>query len=309
MNLPQTFVENVVAACPDKGRAWLDELPKLLHYCEERWSLTIHAPFSLSYNYVAPATTNNGKNVVIKLSLPEEGFEREALLALNPLGRINLLDEDREKNILLLERVMPGTPLAEVKDDEAATYIAAFVMKNLESVKYSNLQLPTTEDREDQLRKLYLDSSRTTGPISRGTIKEGLEVFTYLNKKMTRPMVLHGDFHHYNILKEGASEWTTIDPKGLIGEIEYDLIQFLLNRLPDQNRGNCIKKRVEIFEKELHINKEKLLLWGYCHTILAASWTVDQHTGTYDESFFGCIEIFRSLFENTYNQSIMGAVR
>ncbi|WP_431800798.1 aminoglycoside phosphotransferase family protein [Halobacillus andaensis] len=304
MKLPEKFVNNVLAACPEDGQEWLDSLPELVSYCEKRWSLTIEHPFSLSYNFVAPATARSGEKVVVKISLPEEGYEREGLMALNPEGRINIVDEDKEKRILLLERVDPGNPLSEMNNDEEATYTAAHVMKNIISSPAPDSPLPSTRLREQQLRKLYLGCNAYLGPISKRTLKLALEVFTYLNDTARKRKVLHGDFHHYNILQKGDGEWTAIDPKGLIGEVEYDLVQFLLNRLPDHNRQDCIRKRVDIFVEELQLSKERLLLFGFCHSVLAASWTVDQRTGHYDEVFYSGIDTFQRLYENTYHQSI-----
>ncbi|MCP3029212.1 aminoglycoside phosphotransferase family protein [Halobacillus sp. A5] len=307
MDLPQPFADNVLTACPTEGEAWLKKIPELLRYSEQRWALTVHDPFPLSYNYVAPATSKKGAKVVLKLSLPEEGFEREALLALNPAGRVKVIDEDKEKGILLLEKVEPGMPLSELKDDEAATLTAARLHKQLVTAVRPDSPLPTIKGRENQLRDILMNNSAGLGPISNQTLSRALALFTYLNQTSKTQAVLHGDFHHYNILKQGENEWTAIDPKGLIGEIEYDLIQFLLNRWPAERQRDCINERIKIFVQELNLNKERLLLWGYCHTVLAASWTVNQHGG-YDEDFYSAIEIFRSLYECTYQRTIEGAI-
>lgn len=42
------------------------------------------------------------------------------------------------------------------------------------------------------------------------------------------PVLLHGDLHHYNILQR-QSEWLAIDPKGIIGEREFEIGTFLKN--------------------------------------------------------------------------------
>jgi streptomycin 6-kinase len=64
------------------------------------------------------------------------------------------------------------------------------------------------------------------------------------------------------------------------------LIQYMLNKLPHEG------------VKELNLDKERLLLWGYCHTVLATSWTVDEET--YDVSFYQGIEIFEKLYETNF---------
>ncbi|GGF25733.1 hydroxyurea phosphotransferase [Halobacillus andaensis] len=306
MNFPKKFVHNVLLACPDKGQAFLDEIPNLIAYCEERWSLKIHEPFELSYNFVAPATLTSGEEVVVKLSLPEEGYddERKALLSLNPNGRVQVIDEDVSRRILLLEKVQPGTPLSDLEQDHSSTRIAAKLVRQLVTKDTGDVTLPTTKSRENQLRKIYANHPDGIGPISEGTLQEAIAVFDFLNETLQSRYILHGDFHHYNILKRRDKDWLAIDPKGLVGEVEYDLIQFLLNRLPAQKRKQCIEDRIKIFMEELNLNKERLLLWGFCHTVLAASWTVDPVSNHYDKTFLSGVEIFRSLYKSTYNRDI-----
>jgi streptomycin 6-kinase len=131
------------------------------------------------------------------------------------------------------------------------------------------------------------------------TLEKALNIFTYMNKTTEQHKLLHGDFHHYNVLASGDGKWMAIDPKGLIGDVEYDLIQYMLNKLPDKGAYEVIEKRVNIFTEELNLDKERLLLWGYCHTVLATAWTVDDNE-TYEKSFYQGIEIFEKLYEANF---------
>ena len=45
-------------------------------------------------------------------------------------------------------------------------------------------------------------------------------------------VVLHGDLHHFNILRCDRGGWLAIDPKGLVGDRYFDVCQFLLNPEP-----------------------------------------------------------------------------
>ncbi|WP_157783014.1 hypothetical protein [Alkalibacillus haloalkaliphilus] len=71
----------------------------------------------------------------------------------------------------------------------------------------------------------------------------------------------------------------------------------MLNKLPEQEAYEIIKKRTEIFMSKLNISYERLLLWGYSHAVLATSWSVDGEN--YDECFFKSISIFKSLCESS----------
>jgi streptomycin 6-kinase len=306
MKLQKHFVQSVRLYFKEQGEAWLHKLPNLIHYCEQKWSMKIKEPYSLSINYVAPATMLDGTEVVVKVCIPGEGYldELEALQLFGGKGIVQLIDSDKENGIIVLERLSPGHTLGEVTDDEEACRLAADVNKKLSIPAPAHTRIPTTIVREEKLRILVDEHTNGVGPISQQTLERALTIFTYLNQTIEKHFLLHGDFHHYNVLASGEGAWTAIDPKGLIGEIEYDLIQYMLNKLPNQGVYEAIQKRVEIFTKELNLDKERLLLWGYCHTVLATSWTVD-HDKSYDESFYQGIEIFEKLYKANFG-AVMG---
>ena len=46
-------------------------------------------------------------------------------------------------------------------------------------------------------------------------------------------LLLHGDLHHENILKNENGGYTVIDPKGVIGDPVFDLSRFILDEFRD----------------------------------------------------------------------------
>ena len=52
-------------------------------------------------------------------------------------------------------------------------------------------------------------------------------------KKYSRNLLLHGDLHHENILKNENGGYTVIDPKGVIGDPVFDLSRFILDEFRD----------------------------------------------------------------------------
>ncbi|MFC0471098.1 aminoglycoside phosphotransferase family protein [Halalkalibacter kiskunsagensis] len=301
MKLQEHFVQSVRLYYKAKGEAWLQQLPKLIQYCEQKWSIKLKEPYFLSINYVAPATMEDGTEIVVKICIPDEGFlnELEALQLFANDRMVSLIDSDKRYGIIVLKKLSPGHTLAEVNNDEDACYIAAHLIKAITKPAPVHTRIPTTGSREEQLRQLVYVNPNGVGPISQQTLDQALRIFTYLHQTTKFYKLLHGDFHHYNVLASENGTWTAIDPKGLIGEVEYDLIQYMLNKLPVHNAYDVIKKRVEIFTEELHLDKERLLLWGYCHTVLATAWTVDEDR-SYNTQFFGGIEIFEKLYKANF---------
>jgi streptomycin 6-kinase len=301
MEFQTHFVQSVRLYFKNDGEEWLKKLPSIIQYCETKWKLKINKPFSLSINYVALATMNDGREVVVKICIPGKGFQDElvVLQLFNGQGMVKLIDFEIENGILILEKLSPGNTLGDVPDDEEACRIAAKVIRKLTKVAPTDSTIPTIRVREENLRRMINEHPTGIGPFTYQILQKALNIFIYLNNKTSLRQLLHGDFHHYNVLASGDGEWTAIDPKGLIGEVEYDLIQYMLNKLPENNAFETIKKRVDIFTNELQLNEQRLLLWGYCHTVLSTSWSVDEKQN-YDTSFYQGVAIFEKLYESKF---------
>lgn len=294
MRLPDKFVRILKNIHKEKADEWLSNFDEMIALYEQKWELSIHDPFDLSFNFVAPATRNNGEEVVLKVVLSHKEFcaELEVLKLMKGKGMVELLDHDLDQGVMILDRLRPGHTLAEIKDDEEAAHIASQIMKKLwvAAPKHSNIE--TVVDRENSLKRIARQHPNGFGPIAKEEIEEALMLFEQLNREINQPYLLHGDLHHYNILKNGDS-WTAIDPKGLIGDREYDVIQYLLNKLPETNVKNTIEKRINIFVKELDLDKERVLLRGFSHAVLSTCWTIED--GNFNEKFLRTIEIFQEL--------------
>ncbi len=61
-----------------------------------------------------------------------------------------------------------------------------------------------------------------------------------------RSTLVHGDFHHHNILDAGG-RYVAIDPKPMLGEAEYDVPSFLWNPLGYRMRLDLTERRIAAF--------------------------------------------------------------
>ncbi|OLS35058.1 hypothetical protein BTR22_16715 [Alkalihalophilus pseudofirmus] len=299
MDLQSFFVQSVTHYFKDAGVKWLKNLPFLIKEIETKFNVKMGQPYELSINYVAPARTFEGEEVVVKICLPGLGFESElaALENLKGGGIVQVLGSDAKLGVMILQKVSPGDTLASCESEKEACLIAANVYKELKGSivkEENNLSLSTAKNREESLQKMIEEHPEGFGPLSRDMLDEALKVFTYLNDSTKKRYVLHGDFHHYNILK-GEKGWKAIDPKGLVGEREYDLIQFMLNVLPEAGIEEVLMQRITLFTEQLNLDRRRLLLYGYAHSVLATAWTVDEEGG-YNKHFFQTIESFRNMY-------------
>ncbi|WP_261305617.1 aminoglycoside phosphotransferase family protein [Paenibacillus andongensis] len=296
-SLPKQFIQTLRDVHKGKADGWLRDFDRLIYDCEERWQMKMMSPFDLSFNYVAAAKRKDGTEVVVKLVIPGDEFvsEVDALKLFNGNGIVKIIDVDIAKGILILERLIPGQTLASLENEEEAAHIASQVMRKLWMPVHSNSSsIPTTLHMEEKLINIYKRNTEGLGPITKEILQEAVDTYRTMNAMPDMPFLLHGDLHQYNILMAAREPWLAIDPKGLIGDREYDVIQYLLNKLPNGDSTQVIEKRIDIFVKELNLDKKRLISWGFAHSVLATCWTV-QEDGRYSEPFFEAIHVFKSL--------------
>jgi streptomycin 6-kinase len=299
--LPESFARTIVELFAEEGVEWLDDLPRLIAECERRWSLRAIPAFQeLSYNFIAPATRADGTEVILKIGVPNPGLttETEALILYGGSGSVKLLDVWREKGALLLERLQPGTPLAELSDDEEATRIAAEVMRDLWQPVPAHHPFPTVERWAYGLVRMRDQFDGATGPLPEPLVDRAESLFAELLPSMQDRVVLHGDLHHWNILRAERKPWLAIDPKGVVGEPAYEAGALLRNdprRLLDgPNPTRVIARRVDILAEYLGFDRIRLLEWGVAQAVLSAWWSIEDH-GRWWEWAIRCAQLMDRL--------------
>jgi streptomycin 6-kinase len=177
------------------------------------WGLELGEPFAMSnVSFVAPAG-----NAVLKVAWEgdtESLHEGEALELWDGDGAVRLLR--RSGRALLEERAVPGDDLSGLPDDEA-TAIAIDVASRL----WRRVGSP--------FRQVALEVPRWLDEAER----EGSELVPLARKLLAEldpsaAWLVHGDFHHHNIIRSG-DRFVAIDPKPYLADREYDVPSFLWN--------------------------------------------------------------------------------
>jgi streptomycin 6-kinase len=91
-----------------------------------------------------------------------------------------------------------------------------------------------------------------------------------------KAVVLHGDFHHDNVLDGGPRGWLAIDPKGLIGEREFEFANLFRN--PDASTALAsgqMRRRADIVAQEASIDPRRLLRWVVAYAGLGSAWCIE----------------------------------
>jgi len=281
--LPEPLIRKAIDIHGEAGRAWADRLPATLAECCERWSLAIASPFpNLSYNYATPATRADGTAVVLKLCFPDQAFvwEAEALRFFDGRGAVQLLEADAARGVMLLERLVPGTPLRALPDDAQATSIAATVMRQLWRPVPPDHPFPTIADWAKGIDRYQARFRDAPGPIPAALVGEAAGLFAELLASQADPVLLHGDLHHDNILQAHGQSWLAIDPKGLIGEPAYETGALLRNpeelfTMPQPAR--ILARRIAQLADELDLDRARIRGWAIAQAVLACVWSVEDH--------------------------------
>jgi streptomycin 6-kinase len=278
--LPENFVRTTLELFGPAGQAWLDNLPALLDECERRWSLQIQPPFSLSYNYVAPALRADGLQTVLKLGMPNPELLSEiaALQAYAGHGAVKLLESDPERGVLLEERLEPGLPLSRLENDAQAIAITAALMRQLWQASPAGDAFPSLARWTLGLKELRPHFGGGYGPFPPALVDKADKLRDELLAGPVEPVLLHGDLHQANIL---SAPWLAIDPKGVLGEPTYEPTPFLYNNLPENitlgELRTLLKRRIDQFAEELALDRSRLLGWSLVQCVLSGWWSYTDH--------------------------------
>lgn len=267
--------------CGPAGEAWLAELPDLLGAAAARWQLRLGDQLpGMAYNYVGWATRDDGSPVVLKIGIPDEEwrFEIAALQAFAGRGTVRVLETWPERRAFLLEALQPGRPLAEEPDEDQAMQITANLLRQLWAPPPDGVAFPTIADWAQGLVRLRARFEGGTGPFPRALVERAESNYGQLLDAQGGPRLLNGDVHHWNILSSAAHTggYAFIDPKGLLGEPEYDLMPWLRNNLPaGESPGQWrarITRRIDRFAELLDFDRQRLRAWAQAEAVLSAWW-------------------------------------
>ena len=280
MTIPSSFADRIIHMRGKTGELWLNSIFDTIRICEERWNLKVSEPFELSFNYVVK--TIDAK-VVIKVGLPGGEYQAElnALRYYNGIGLCRLIDTIEERNVLLLESLDPGTSLTDLNEDMAIR-AACFVIREMQSVsKKIEKSFPTISDWANALEGIPANSLPNSVAMDSDLIKRVQDYCRDLQATQKNVYLLHGDLHHGNILAHGKL-WKAIDPKGIVGETEFELAPFLLNNVAHESMETVIEYRVFQFSRELNINPDRVYGWGLFRAMLAVWWNIEDNQSASD---------------------------
>ena len=236
------------------------------------WGLTADGEaFTTQFgNHLLPVL-HQGAAAMLKIAVHEEERRGGELMAWwEGVGAARVLA--REGDGLLMERLAGPRSLSEMarsgQDDEATRILCRTALA---------LHRPRIQPAPQSLIPLgeWFRALEPAASQHGSTFQKSASAAAFLLNTARDPVVLHGDFHHDNVLDGGDRGWLVIDPKGLIGEAGFEYANLFRNPggeialAPGQ-----LRRRAAIVVAETGQEMRRLLQWVLAYAGLGAAWSL-----------------------------------
>jgi streptomycin 6-kinase len=258
-----------------EGSAWLARLPELISVYSARWSVALEGPLPGGGGaaWVGAGTLVDGSEVVLKIGWPhkEAATEAAGLRFFAGRGAARLLQADEQAFVLLLERCRPGDAVWHLPFVDAVEAAVSVLRRLWRTPDGDVAPIATLADTVADWNASYA-TERPTYP--RVLVAEAARIGSELAASTSDPVVVHGDFNPFNILRAGREPWLAIDPKPLVGDPAYDLAQFLANydrqALASGDPRRFYVDAIGRFATALGLDRHRIAAWAFVKSI---GWT------------------------------------
>ena len=237
-----------------------------------RWDVTADGqPFTTRFGSHLLPVRHKGAPAMLKIAVQEEERRGGELMEWwGGVGAARVLA--REGDAILLARLTSAKSLAAMARsglDDDATRILCRTAQALHAPRHRpppQSLIPLV----DWFQALWPAAS-----LHGDTFQKSAAAAQSLLSTARNPVVLHGDFHHDNVLDGGALGWLVIDPKGLLGEAGFEYANLFRN--PDIDIALApgqLLRRAEIVVEETGQDMQRLLHWVLAYAGLGAAWSL-----------------------------------
>jgi streptomycin 6-kinase len=277
---PERLARTVAAWEGEAGRVWLEELPGRVAGYLERWELTPERVFAAGgqISMIVLVRAVDGTPAVLKVGMVhrETAQEHAALAHWGGRGAVRLLRADPEQGVLLEERLQADVSLRSLAEPKAMLE-AAGIAQRLWVAPADGHPFTSVADHTAALGAVLRERrGRDFAADAAGLVDEALALREELTASAPQPVLLHGDFHHGNVLAGERMPWLAIDPKPLVGEPAYDLAWLARDRLAtlaaQPGSRAAARRRVAKLASSLEVDPERLRGWSLFRAVEAGVW-------------------------------------
>lgn len=261
------------------GQPFYDRLGQVLDTYAKRWSLSAYELIpSYSANLVFTCRSAQYGDAILKIggSGPRELRSEAEALQFYRGGRFcRLYEADYDGLVLLEERLVPGTPLR--GEQSLARRLDVFCSL------YRDLHLAAGEAGDFAAYTSWVENiaadmrERHDGSRMNAHMQRAWGIYRELAAVYSDRKLLHGDFHHDNILLGAEGSYRIIDPKGVIGDPIFDTPRFILNEFDDGTDAATrerIETSIEVLSERLGLPQDVIRQCLYVETAMGLCWQV-----------------------------------
>ncbi|MCE7983474.1 MAG: hypothetical protein DYG89_20065 [Caldilinea sp. CFX5] len=230
--VPETFARDTIRREGEAGRQWIDSLPRLVDALCHRWNLVIDGAPLHGYLGVVIPVQRGTDACVLKVSWLDDSNADEALAltAWNGAGAVRLLAVEPALGAMLLERLDHRRSLYDLPVDEALV-VAGRLLRRLAipaTVKLRSLPTLAAEIAHSLPKRWEQDGQ----PMSRHLLERACDLALRHGATAGNRLVNY-DLHYDNVLAGWREPWLAVDPKVVIGDPEFGIMQLFMNRLDE----------------------------------------------------------------------------
>ena len=226
-SVPAAVMAGVQRRWPDRVLPWANAVADELKTLCAKYDATPRTVMPARFSLVVAADTPHGPIVLRSSPDPDGPQQAEVAAALAAIGVAPALHEVTTTGTgtwTVLDQVRPGAPLGDVNPAEVSLDTLAAPLNAIGS----NPGLATGLPHISTWRRRRLEDDHLTELAPRTGIapaeqrREALHMLDDLTPD-AQPALCHGDASPWNFLADRTAGWMLIDPRGVSGEIEYDL--------------------------------------------------------------------------------------
>lgn len=177
--------------------------------------------------------------------------------------------------------------LSEINNDLKATEIFINLLKKVKINPPKESQFPNLET---WCKKLIELNEIRPSVFPKQLIEAAYSLYQDLIKDQGKQILLHGDLHHYNILRH-QNQWLAIDPKGVIGEAEFEFGAFMRNPIESMFYDADLRKRYDdryqLLSEQRNYDLQKIKAWSFVQALLGAYWAYEDQLPMW-KKFLSC---------------------
>ncbi|MDH6137244.1 streptomycin 6-kinase [Kitasatospora sp. MAA4] len=282
-SIPDRLRDTVLRWEGERGAAWLAQLPTRFTEQLARWDLTLDRIFEPGgrLSLIGYVRRDDGAPAVLKAGLitPETAQEHAALTHWAGRGAVLLLAAEPADGMLLLERLHGDIPLRSLAEAKAMLEAAGLLQRLWtppgEGHPFTSVAEHVGVLSAELRRRRPLAERVDAQPL----VDEALETAAGLLASEPEQYLLHGDFHHGNVMAADRAPWLAIDPKPLVGERAYDLAWLAQDR-KDTLAGSpgprgAARRRLHLLADAVDVDHDRLRGWTLLRTVAAGLWSLE----------------------------------